>query len=172
MTTPLYRLVYFSRNCIKGTTAEVAAEIDAILQSARRNNATRGVTGALIFNAGIFAQVLEGTLHDIEQIFERIQCDERHGDVQVLAFAQVQDRGFPSWSMAFIGRSREHQCLFGHIGEATGYEARRMEGERIFEVMRALAVEEEALALPARQVVLKCSTPSVSSAVSRPSTSM
>jgi hypothetical protein len=145
--TNLYRVVYYSRNRIQGTPAEVAAEVAQILKSAQRNNAACGVTGALIFNAGIFAQVLEGTRPDIEFIFERIQRDTRHGDVQPLAFEPVQSRGFPSWSMAFVGRSREHQDLFGHIGEATGFEAMRMQGDRIFEVMRALAFEEEALAV-------------------------
>jgi hypothetical protein len=144
MTTNLCRLVYFSRNHIKGTAAEVAAEANVILESARRNNALCGITGALIFNAGIFAQVLEGDRRDVELTFERIQRDTRHGDVQVLAFEEVPNRGFPSWSMAFLGRSREGENLFGHIGEATGFEVKRMEGERIFEIMRAIAIEEEA----------------------------
>lgn len=146
MASDLNRLVYYSRNRIPGSPAEVAAEVDAILASAQRHNSLRRVTGALIFNAGIFAQVLEGTRHDIESTFERIQRDVRHSDVEVLAFEEVQTRQFPSWSMAFVGRSREGENLFGHIGEATGFEAKRMEGERIFEIMRAIAIEEEARA--------------------------
>ena len=142
MTTNLYSLVYYSRNCIQGTAAEVTAEVDAILESARRNNASLSVTGAIIFNAGIFAQVLEGDRQDVELTFERIQRDTRHGDV----FEAAPNRGFPSWSMAFVGRSREEENLFGHIGEATGFEVKRMEGERIFEIMRAIAIEEEARA--------------------------
>ena len=144
MTSRLHRLVYYSRNLITGSPAESAAEVEAILASARRNNSVIGVTGALIFNAGTFAQVLEGARHDVEATFERIQCDERHGDVQVLAFEEVESRGFPSWSMAFVGRSREGQNLFAHIGEATGFEAKRMEGERVFGIMCAIALEEEA----------------------------
>ncbi|MDP9084692.1 MAG: BLUF domain-containing protein [Pseudomonadota bacterium] len=146
MTMTLYRLVYYSRNCVQGTAAEVAAEVNAILKSAQRNNAPLGVTGALIFNAGMFAQVLEGDRQDVALTFERIQRDTRHGDVQVLAFEEVPYREFPSWSMAFVGRSREGENLFGHIAEATGFEARRMEGERIFEIMRTIALEEEARA--------------------------
>ena len=65
MTETLYRLVYFSRNLITGMPAEISAEIDSILASARRNNAPLGITGALIFNSGIFAQVLEGARHNI-----------------------------------------------------------------------------------------------------------
>ena len=146
MASDLNRLVYYSRNRIPGTSAEVAAAVDAILASAQRNNSQLFVTGALIFNSGIFAQVLEGSRRDIELTFERIQRDARHSDVEVLAFEEVQNRQFPSWSMAFVGHSREGENLFGHISEATGFEARRMEGERIFEIMRAIAMEEEARA--------------------------
>lgn len=146
MTTNLYRLVYYSLNRIQGTAAEVTAEVDAILESAQRNNAVLGVTGALIFNAGMFAQVLEGNRQDVEMTFERIQRDVRHGEVQVLAFEETANRGFPSWSMAFVGRSLEQQSLFAHLGKATGFEAKRIEGERIFEIMHSLAIEEEARA--------------------------
>ena len=143
MTANLYRLVYYSRNRIQGTPAAVTAEVDAILESAQRNNSPLGVTGALIFNAGIFAQILEGGRPEIESTFERIQRDARHGEVQVLAFEEAQSRGFPSWSMAFVGRSREGQNLFAHIGEVTGFEAQRLEGERIFGIIRDIAIEEE-----------------------------
>jgi hypothetical protein len=143
MASDLNRLVYYSHNRIPGTPAEVVAEVDAILASAQRNNSRLCVTGALIFNGGIFAQVLEGSRRDIELTFERIQRDARHSDVDVLTFEEVQNRQFTSWSMAFVGRSREGENLFGHISEATGFEARRMEGERIFEIMRAIAMEEE-----------------------------
>jgi hypothetical protein len=143
MASDLNRLVYYSRNRIPGTSAEVVVAVDAILASAQRNNSHLGVTGALIFNDGIFAQVLEGSRREIELTFERIQRDARHSDVEVLAFEEVQNRQFPSWSMAFVGRSRDGENLFGHISEATGFEARRMEGERIFEIMRAIAIEEE-----------------------------
>lgn len=146
MTTNLYRLVYCSRNRIQGTLAEVTAEVDGILESSRRNNALHGVTGSLIFNAGTFAQVLEGNRQNIELTFERIQRDTRHGDVHVLAFEETPRRGFPSWSMGFVGRSREQQQLFAHIGEARDFEARRIEGEHIFDVMYAIAIEEEASA--------------------------
>lgn len=143
MSSNLHRLVYYSRNLIPGTPARIAAEVDAILAASQRNNARVGVTGALIFNAGIFAQVLEGARIDIETTYERIQRDDRHLDAQVLAFEEVQSRGFPSWSMAFVGRSRQGQSLFAHVGQATGFEAKRLAGDRIFDIMRAIAMEEE-----------------------------
>ena len=143
MAADLHRLVYHSRNLISGTQPQIAAEVDKILEASRRNNSRVAVTGALIFNAGMFAQVLEGARNDIEATFERIQRDERHGDVEVLAFEEAQSRGFPSWSMAFVGRSRENENLFAHIGRDSGFEAKRLEGEYIFRIMHDLAVDEE-----------------------------
>jgi hypothetical protein len=58
----------------------------------------------------------------------------------------VESRSFASWSMAFVGRSRQGQQLFAHIGEETGFEAKRMEGERIFAIMHDITIEEEARA--------------------------
>jgi hypothetical protein len=145
VTEALYRLVYYSRNLIPGGPADIAAEIESILQSARRNNAPLGVTGALIFNSGVFAQVLEGPRQNLERIFERIQLDQRHADAHVLAFEVTPERRFPSWSMAYVGRSVEERNLFSRIGDATGFEAKRLEGERVLEILSSIAVEEEAL---------------------------
>lgn len=139
----LYRFIYYSRNTIAGTEQDIAAEVEAILAISRRNNARVGMTGALIFNAGVFAQVLEGARADIEATFERIQRDPRHGAVQVLAFEPAPTRNFPSWSMAFIGRSQADRDLFGHIGSGTGFEVQRLEGDRILSIMQAIALDEE-----------------------------
>jgi hypothetical protein len=143
MSIELYRLVYYSKNRLTGKTADLAGEIAGILSASQVNNARVAVTGALIFNSGVFAQVLEGDLAEVETTFERIQRDHRHGDVQVLAFEQASGRRFPSWSMGYVGRSRESQNLFGSIGQETGFEAKRLEGERIFEIIHMIALEEE-----------------------------
>jgi hypothetical protein len=146
MNDDLHRLVYYSVNRIRGSSEEIAGSIAEILASSQANNARVGLTGALIFNAGIFAQVLEGRLGEIEKTFERIQRDVRHGDVQVLAFEQVAARGFPSWSMGFVGQSRHAEDILGQIGRDTGFEAKRLEGERIFQIMHDIAIDEESRA--------------------------
>src|SRR4029079_8003154 len=84
MTSDLHRLVYYSHNHILGDSTKLEVEVHKILEQSRRNNSLVGVTGTLIFNNGIFAQALEGARASLESTFERIQRDERHGDVQVL----------------------------------------------------------------------------------------
>ena len=146
MPSELYRCVYYSKNLIAGGSAEIAAEIESILTAARRNNPTVSVTGALLFNRGLFAQVLEGPCPSVETLFEKILRDQRHGDIQVLAFSSVPERLFSNWSMAFLGRSREDENLFGHIAQQTGFSTERMAGDRLLEIVRNLAFEEEARA--------------------------
>lgn len=103
MTQSLFSLAYFSRNAIEGTAEEMQAAIADILRSARRNNVRHGVTGALLFSDGCFAQVLEGRREDVEQVFETIQCDARHSDVTIMHLHEIDERSFGDWSMAFGG---------------------------------------------------------------------
>jgi hypothetical protein len=103
MSEPLFSLAYFSRNAIEGDGPEVQTQIAQILTSARRNNARHGVTGALLFSDGCFAQVLEGERGNVEGVFESIQCDPRHSDVTILHLHEVDRRSFGEWSMAFGG---------------------------------------------------------------------
>ncbi len=105
MSNNLYRLVYCSRNRIQGSTADVAAQLQDILASSRRNNPRLGITGALLYNAGNFAQALEGSLDAISQTFERIQRDDRHSEVVVVESGVAEERHFPEWSMAFSGNA-------------------------------------------------------------------
>ena len=111
MTDPIYQLVYCSRNAI-GEMPEcgLAAEVGKILESSRRNNSKKGLSGALLFTATGFAQVLEGPLDAIETTFERIQVDLRHADVTVLSLQPVERRSFAAWSMAFAGKP-DHRVI-------------------------------------------------------------
>ena len=139
----LCRLVYYSRNALPGPEAAQAAEVRRILASSRRNNPRAGVTGALMFNGGCFAQVLEGPREAVERTFERIQRDARHSDVVVLQLAAVGRRGFPAWSMAFVGRSASGGALHGGIAGESGFvEPALLTGERLFDTLRELVLEE------------------------------
>ena len=143
MTEMLHRLVYYSRNRMAGEPEQLAQAIAAILAASRVNNARVGVTGALMFNAGCFAQVLEGPQAAVEDVFERIQQDERHGDVSLLAFQPVEARAFEAWSMGFVGTSAADAALYGSVAQDSGFDPARMTGEALFETLHRLALEEE-----------------------------
>ena len=143
----VYRLVYYSRNRIAGASADVAASIRSILQASRLNNPRVNVTGALMFNAGCFAQVLEGEREAVAHTFERIQQDERHGDVSLLSFAPAAGRAFPSWSMAFVGGAMDDAARYGTIAAESGFDPSRMSADAVFDTLRRLLIEEEATAV-------------------------
>ncbi|RIX98176.1 BLUF domain-containing protein [Aureimonas flava] len=146
MNQSLHRLVYYSRNHISGDEAAFAANVDDILAKSRTNNARDQITGALLFNAGCFAQVLEGPLENVEAAFERIQQDDRHGDVSLLALDPIGHRSFPNWAMGFVGASDADGERFAGIGASSGFDLSRLSGDQIHTLLRDLTLEEEASA--------------------------
>jgi hypothetical protein len=142
----LYRLVYASKNFLHGTEEESSAAVKQILESAQQRNSKVGVTGALMFNAGAFAQVLEGPRRGVEETFERIQMDTRHGDVTVLQCAPAESRGFSNWSMAFVGQSARGKVLWDGIAAESGFDLSRMSGDAVFGMLHGLVIEEEGMA--------------------------
>ncbi|MCJ2009089.1 BLUF domain-containing protein [Methylobacterium sp. J-092] len=139
----LYRLVYASKNHLQGTDAEVAEAVSQILAASQRNNAKVDVTGALMFNAGAFAQVLEGPQPGVESTFERIQCDPRHGDVTVLQCGPAKSRSFTNWSMAFVGQSATGRTRWEGIAAASGFDLTRLDGDAVFAMLHDLVLDEE-----------------------------
>ena len=113
----LFRLVYCSRNSILVQQDASHSEVANILASSRVNNARAGVTGALLYSNGCFAQVLEGGLDSVQQTFERIQRDQRHKDVVVLDARQVEERLFGAWDMA-LAESAEPMKARSILGRA------------------------------------------------------
>jgi hypothetical protein len=144
MASGMYRLVYYSRNHIAHNEATFGSHLEEILEKSRINNQRDEITGALLFNAGCFAQVLEGPLDKVEAAFERIQQDERHGDVSLLALDPIDRRSFPNWAMGFIGTSDIHAKRFAGIGLSSGFDPSRLSGDEIHALLRDLAIEEEA----------------------------
>ena len=112
MTNDLYRIVYCSRNLIspQGAGSNQDVELERILQAARTNNSSQGVTGALLFNQECFAQVLEGPRTSVERVFEKIQRDRRHGQVTVVDNGWADRRDFPNWAMAYAEPSSDQQA--------------------------------------------------------------
>jgi hypothetical protein len=143
MTNEIHKIVYCSRNLIEGDDSAREAEVANILDTARRNNRHAGVTGALLFSAGYFAQALEGPQSSIEAIFERIQRDNRHGAVTVLESVRGTQRDFSQWSMAYVPppsgeeAAKVQSALRDAMSLSTGA------GEGVLELLRSLVLQED-----------------------------
>ena len=101
-----YRLPYMSTSLIGADPELERYEIADILLTSRRHNETVGVTGALLATERNFAQVLEGELADVEDVYARIKRDWRHKDLILIVTERITERQFPQWSMAYIGPSQ------------------------------------------------------------------
>jgi hypothetical protein len=117
MTTDLFRIVYCSRNAAVAPQDNGVADVEKILATSRANNARHGVTGALMYSAGFFAQTLEGNLEAVQRIFETIQRDPRHCDVVVLQASRIGERLFGKWDMA-LAETQEPAKASAILGQA------------------------------------------------------
>ena len=99
----LSSLVYVSRSRLP-VEGDADALNDIINVAISRNRPLR-VTGALIYTELHFAQVLEGSLHAIDELMSSIRKDERHRDVTVVAKQVISARIFADWAMAYSGPS-------------------------------------------------------------------
>lgn len=143
MQDALHQLTYFSRNRLAGLEEALHDGIRDILSVARRNNATVGVTGALIFNSLCFAQILEGSREAVEHIFERIAQDDRHEDVTLLTFSPTEQRLFGNWSMAYVGLSAHDAERFGGFAGESGFDPRRMSADALGQAIYQLVYDRD-----------------------------
>lgn len=67
MTPELHRVVYCSRGDIARDPSRARGELQRILAISRKNNAAAGLSGALIFANGNFAQALDGRAPRLRQ---------------------------------------------------------------------------------------------------------
>ncbi len=133
----LYRILYCSRSAVETDVGEIGL----ILAASRENNARDGVTGGLFFSSQCFAQVLEGPSDMVEQVFERIQGDERHCEVTVLDAGPIAKRDFPQWSMAFAGST--DPFAFGDVLMSTAFSGQTQAGDQVLDLLRGVVVRED-----------------------------
>jgi hypothetical protein len=92
------QLVYVSQATRKMSPADLAA----IQDTAKNNNAPLDVTGSLFYNGGWFLQVLEGPVTTLDKLYHKIELDPRHKNSRVLYNEPAKFRTFPRWSMNMI----------------------------------------------------------------------
>jgi hypothetical protein len=98
----LVRLIYASR----AAQAVNHDTLSALMKASRARNLAAGITGVLIFNDGVFLQLLEGGRNAVSALYNRITRDERHHDVVLLSYDEVAERRFTGWSMGQANLSR------------------------------------------------------------------
>ncbi|MEE4244304.1 MAG: BLUF domain-containing protein [Kangiellaceae bacterium] len=92
---PLVELVYTSQSI----SLLDEGDVDSILDGAHEKNAKLNISGILIYNDGVFLQLIEGPRDSINQLFQSISHDARHFDINLISFSEVTQRNFESWEM-------------------------------------------------------------------------
>lgn len=91
----LVRIVYVSR-----ATREMPLDrVFGLIAKARTANKARGITGALLYDKGIFLQFLEGPAENLDPTVKAIMADPRHTDLRILLREPIRERLFADWSM-------------------------------------------------------------------------
>ncbi len=93
----LERLVYRS----KATHKLGSLHLFNLLLQCRKRNRELGITGHLLYTEEVFVQCVEGPPESIEALWQSLQRDERHHDLELLSRHPESTRRFPDWSMAF-----------------------------------------------------------------------
>ena len=104
---PIRRLLYTSTSRLKPGGLNIGQQVDEIASKAALSNEKYGVTGLLVFVENQFIQILEGESDAVEEIFERICCDFRHGNVKLIDLIAVRERLFGAWSMAQLAEGED-----------------------------------------------------------------
>jgi hypothetical protein len=78
---------------------DIDADLARIEASARRNNLRDGITGALVYDAGRFIQVIEGPRRCVDRLLVRISNDPRSSEVRVLFDVPIRERSTARWEL-------------------------------------------------------------------------
>ena len=104
----LIQLAYSSRT----TRALNSNDLSLIIADAQRNNALRGITGALCYASSTFLQCLEGERSAVNLLYQHLLKDERHSEMEITSFREIAKRRFPNWRMGFFSYENESSQLF------------------------------------------------------------
>lgn len=110
-----YQTIYSSESA----TPMQLDDLEEILQHARRSNAAKGITGALVYVDGVFLQILEGNFDAVRELMEKIVVDVRHETITVLKEGEISAAAFADWKMAYVGATAEQVALWAGLSGAT-----------------------------------------------------
>ncbi|MDC0434071.1 BLUF domain-containing protein [bacterium] len=142
-TGTTFRLIYRSRSLLPDKADGGDEALSEILRVARSNNQSRNVTGALVLYEykKRFAQVLEGPESKVRELFESIQRDPRHDNIEIKHASVVPEGVFRRWAMALVLEHREKDiplvAATGGVKEASPWRV-SAEQEVVLEELRDL----------------------------------
>jgi hypothetical protein len=77
-------------------------DLRELVEQSAENNGRNGITGLLLMSGDQFLQVLEGPSKAVNRLFGSIYRDERHHDIELIAFEQIGPKYFDEWCMHLV----------------------------------------------------------------------
>ncbi len=94
-------------------------DIMKIVEVSEKNNQQKGITGALCFGPRHFLQCLEGQRDVVNRLYNTIVTDERHTDVELLYYSDIDERVFSDWAMGYVLAEQSlHEIVFRFSGNS------------------------------------------------------
>jgi len=132
----LHRLVYRSR-ATNETLSRIGEVFPSIMATACSNNASLGVTGALLACSGWFLQALEGPRANVFGVYRNVCEDRRHYAVHIINDSPVPSRSFASWSMCGRRISATDEAILETL-EGKGFDPERFDGPMAMRLLNAV----------------------------------
>ncbi|SNR74602.1 Sensors of blue-light using FAD [Maribacter sedimenticola] len=76
-------------------------DLENILTTSVANNKNLNITGCLIYHKGMFVQTLQGAKNHIFNVYNNIESDMRHDEVNLLWEGSATKAVFDGWHMAY-----------------------------------------------------------------------
>jgi hypothetical protein len=108
------QLLYIS----DATTPFSAGELQELVATSAQCNGRIHVTGLLLYSAGNFVQLLEGSELVLEELFKKISRDPRHRKVECLHAARCERRLFSKWHMGLLNGDDFNEMDRVHLRKA------------------------------------------------------
>ena len=111
--------IYSYSYCSRAAPGVGTAEVERIIATARFHNPRLGITGMLVFGAGVFFQWIEGPRNSITGLVQRLAADPRHDTIIALDESEeVRERLFPDWDMELVSATDIREVLADAIEQA------------------------------------------------------
>ena len=81
-------------------------DLSALLRQCCDSNHKLGITGILLYQQGMFMQMLEGDKQTVLDLYHRISRDPRHTAVHTVVDGEIEERNFADWSMGFVNMDK------------------------------------------------------------------
>ncbi|ACF14813.1 BLUF domain protein [Chloroherpeton thalassium ATCC 35110] len=136
----LHRVVYYSM-AAPGLSMK---DVDEILKKSNEKNKRLFLSGGLLYCQGVFIQVLEGGLTELNELLIKLYADVRHQTITILEFVPIQKRQFEGWemSMVFFNSSRDFQDEYMKYSSTSEFHPRFLNAPQWTELIQDLLIQK------------------------------